>query len=52
MFQGASCLLDWADWSGELNGKTVLELGSGLGQVCFLVRLCATNHNGSYKKNF
>ena len=26
-WQGASCLLDWADWSGLLVNKTVLELG-------------------------
>ena len=28
-WQGASCLLDWAEWSGRLDGKTVLELGEG-----------------------
>ena len=26
-WQGASCLLDWAEWSGHLDHKTVLELG-------------------------
>ena len=31
-WQGATCLLDWADWSRELDNKRVLELGSGLGQ--------------------
>jgi hypothetical protein len=31
--QGASCLLDWAEWSGALENRRVLELGSGLGQV-------------------
>jgi hypothetical protein len=34
--QGASCLLDWAEWSGVLENRRVLELGSGLGQVRFL----------------
>ena len=31
-WQGATALLDWAEWSGLLAGKRVLELGSGLGQ--------------------
>ncbi|XP_023322806.1 protein-lysine N-methyltransferase EEF2KMT [Eurytemora carolleeae] len=31
-WQGAYCLLDWAEWSEELKGKSVLELGSGIGQ--------------------
>ena len=31
-WQGAAALLDWAEWSGLLAGKRVLELGSGLGQ--------------------
>ena len=31
-WQGASALLDWAQWSGILAGQRVLELGSGLGQ--------------------
>ena len=26
-WQGATCLLDWAEWSQELDNKTVLELG-------------------------
>jgi hypothetical protein len=34
--QGASCLLDWAEWSGALENRRVLELGSGLGQVSTL----------------
>jgi hypothetical protein len=35
--QGASCLLDWAEWSGALENRRVLELGSGLGQVSTLL---------------
>ena len=31
-WQGAAALLDWAEWSGRLAGRRVVELGSGLGQ--------------------
>ena len=26
-WQGATCLLDWAEWSQTLHNKTVLEIG-------------------------
>ena len=39
-WQGAAALLDWAEWSGLLAGKRVVELGSGLGQFGLTALQC------------